>query len=114
MNKNEHSRLDAEQERRQLLDELAADHGPDSAEQNEPGSYGCHELLDRTALAADLVDQYVRTHPACLHNPEWFALAEQATSALNELYQKVGAVHLGDEAEGSTASMQAGKQAARA
>ena len=66
---------DTEDERQQLHDELAADHGPDWAAQYAPGSFGCHELLDRTALAADIVERYVRTHPACVQNQEWFALA---------------------------------------
>ena len=88
---------EAEHERRQLLDQLAAEHGPGWAEQYEAGSHGCHELLDRTALAADVVERYVRTHPACLQNREWFALAEQAAAALQELYQRVGATHLDDK-----------------
>ena len=88
---------DVEQERQQLLDELLADHGPHWAKQYEPGSFGCHELLDRTALAADIVERYVRTHPACVQNREWFALAEQAVTALQELYQRIGATHLDDK-----------------
>ena len=85
---------DTEHERQQLRDELAADHGPDWAAQYEPGSFGCHELLDRTALATDMVERSVRTHPACVQNREWFALAEQAVTALQELYQRIGAAHL--------------------
>jgi hypothetical protein len=88
---------DAEQERQQLLDELAADHGPHWAEQYAAGSFGCHELLDRTALAVDIVERYVRTHPACVQNREWFALAAQAVAALQELYQQIGATHLDDK-----------------
>jgi hypothetical protein len=64
------------------------------SEQYKPGSFGCHELLDRTAMAADLVEKYVRSHPACVQNPDWFALAEQAVAALRELYQRIGAEHL--------------------
>ena len=86
----------AEGDRQRLLDELAADCGSGWATQYEPGSPGCHELLDRTALAADFVERYVRTHPACVQNPDWFALAERASSALHELYQQVGAMHLDD------------------
>jgi hypothetical protein len=85
---------EAEQDRLQRLKELVAENGPDWAEQHKPGSFGCHELLDRTALAADMVDQFVASHPACLQNAEWFALAEQAAAALRELYQRVGAEHL--------------------
>lgn len=60
---------------------------------NEPGSFGCHELLDRTNILADQVDSLL-AHPACLQNPEWFALAHQAMTALHDLYQAVGAEHL--------------------
>ncbi len=88
------SRPDVEAERRQRLEELAADEGTCGPEQYRPGSFGCHELLDRTSLVAALVEQYVLSHAACVMNPEWYALAEQAVSALNELYQRVGAEHL--------------------
>ena len=88
---------DTEQERQQLLDELAADHGPQWGEQYAQGSFGCHELLDRTAFAADIVERYVRTHPACVQNREWFALAKQAVAVLQELYQRIGAAHLDDK-----------------
>jgi hypothetical protein len=75
---------------------MHADHGPHWAEQFKPGSFGCHELLDRTLMAAELVEQYVLSHPSCVQNREWFVLAEQAVSALQELYQRVGAEHLDD------------------
>jgi hypothetical protein len=86
--------LDSERDRQELVDELRADHGADWSEQYQPGSHGCHELLDRTALMADLVERSVATHPACVRDPEWYALADRAVKALNELYQRVGAEHL--------------------
>jgi hypothetical protein len=86
--------LEAEQDRQQRVNELIAENGPNWAEQSKPGSFGCHELLDRTSLAADMVEQFVLSHPACLQNAEWFVLAEQAAAALRELYQRVGAEHL--------------------
>jgi hypothetical protein len=89
--------LDTEHERQQLIDALKADHGPHWAEQYKPGSFGCHELLDRTALVADTVEQYVLTHPACVQQREWFALATQAVTALRELYQRIGEAHLDDK-----------------
>ncbi len=89
--------LDMEQERQQRLEELHTEHEPHWLDQFKPGSFGCHELLDRTMLAANLVDEYVRSHPACVQNPEWFALAEQAMSALSELYQRIGAEHLDEK-----------------
>ncbi len=89
--------LDTEQERQRFIDELIADHGPQWTEQYKPGSFGCHELLDRTAMIADTLEQYVLAHPACVQNKEWFALAEQAVTALRELYQRVGEAHLDDK-----------------
>ncbi|HBI41340.1 MAG TPA: hypothetical protein DDY78_00590 [Planctomycetales bacterium] len=92
--------LEAEQERQRLVNELIAEHGPNWSEQYKPGSFGCHELLDRASLTSDMVEQLVLSHPACLRNAEWYALAEQAAAALQELYQRVGAEHLDDD-EGS-------------
>lgn len=71
--------------------------GPDWAQDYAPGSFGCHELLDRAALLAAMIEQQIQAHPACVANPEWFLLAEQAASALRELYQQVGAYHLGTD-----------------
>jgi hypothetical protein len=86
--------LEREDERQQLIADLTADQGPDWARLNRPGSFGCHELLDRTALVENLVEEYLLSHPACVQNPEWFRLAEQASAALQELYQRIGAAHL--------------------
>jgi len=55
---------------------------------------GCHELLDRTRLAADIVEKYVHSHPICAQNQEWSKLAKQAITVLQELCQQVGADHL--------------------
>ena len=88
---------EAEQDRQQRVNELIAENGPNWMEQYKPGSFGCHELLDRTSLAMDMVVENVRDHPACVQNPEWFALAEKAGAALRELYERIGADHLQDE-----------------
>lgn len=93
------SAADTEQERQQLVMELNAEQGKDWQEQNKPGSFGCHELLDRTSLAAQTVEQNVLSHPACVQNPEWYSLAEQAAAALHELYQLIGAEHLGEKSD---------------
>jgi hypothetical protein len=88
--------LNTEQERQQLIDEFNAD-SPDWAEHAKPGSFGCHELLDRTSMVGDMLEQYILTHPACVQNKAWYALAEQAVLALRELYQQIGTEHV-DEA----------------
>ncbi len=92
------SSIESEQERRRRLEALASEQGPGWEGASQPGTFGCHELLDRTALIADMVERSLLEHPSCLQNEEWFALAERAASALHELYQKIGGVHL-DEPE---------------
>ena len=91
--------LDPKEQRRQLIDEMVAEHGADWPEQYKPGSFGCHELLDRTSLIADTVDRHVLSHPTCVQNEEWFALAEKASAALWELYQRIGESHLSNNSK---------------
>lgn len=90
-----------EQQRQEAINDMIAEHGPNWAEQFAPGTFGCHELLDRTIQAAQMVEQNVLSHPACAQNPTWFALAERAVAALNELYQEVGAEHLAENNDGA-------------
>lgn len=85
-----------EHERQQLIAGLVADKGVAWAEEYRPGSFGAHELLDRTALLVDVLEKFVLTHPACVQNEEWYGLADQAFSALFDLYQQVGAAHLAE------------------
>lgn len=89
---------DVEQDRQRLVGELAAESGEEWAAAYLPGSCGCHELLDRTSLVANLLERSIAEHPACLARPEWYRLAEQAAAALHTLYQQVGAAHLTAEA----------------
>jgi hypothetical protein len=35
-----------------------------------PGTFGCHELLDRTILLAEQVEKSILSHPACIQNRE--------------------------------------------
>ncbi len=83
----------AEQARQDLLAELNNQQA-DWIEQSQPGSFGCHELLDRTAMLGKLVNELLLEHPACVQNKEWFTLAHQASTLLDQLYQKIGAKHL--------------------
>jgi hypothetical protein len=85
---------DIEEERQRQARELAADSGEDWAPEYQPGSAGCHELLDRAALLTDMLERYLLDHPTCISRREWYLLAEQAAAALRELYQQVGAEHL--------------------
>ncbi len=85
---------DAGARRQQAIAELNAEDGPDWQKEFAPGTFGCHELLDRVGLIAGLVDEQILEHPACLQSEEWFQLAESAVAALNELSQQIGAAHL--------------------
>ena len=84
-----------ERDRRQLMGELDSELGEGWAEENKPGTFGCHELMDRVSFLADALDNMLLAHPALAQNAAWYALAGQAASALQELYQRVGAEHLG-------------------
>jgi hypothetical protein len=97
MNPHSAKASDREHERQQHIAELVAEHGPQWSEPYKQGSFGCHELLDRTSMAGDIVEHYILSHPACAQNQEWFALADQAVAALRELYQRIGETHLGDQ-----------------
>jgi hypothetical protein len=85
---------DRERERQRHCREFEADHGSKWEEQYKPGTFGCHELLDRTAIATDEIERAILMHPACVRDEEWYALAEKAVSALQTLYQRVGAKHM--------------------
>ena len=87
----------AEQDRQERATELKAEIGANWAEDYRPGTFGCHELLDRTSLLANNLEEYVLSHPACVADAEWYALADQAATALQELYQRIGAAHVDAE-----------------
>jgi hypothetical protein len=92
---------EVEEERLRQVRELSAESGEEWSEEYRPGSPGCHELLDRTALIVDLVERHLLAHPACVARAEWYQLAEQAAAALRELYQQVGGEHLAVENSGA-------------
>lgn len=86
--------LEVEQQRQKAIAELVSENGKDWMADYKPGTFGCHELLDRTMQAAGMVEASILDHPACVQNAEWYALAEQAVATLNLLYQRVGGAHL--------------------
>jgi hypothetical protein len=88
---------DLETRRRELAADIAASAGKGWREPFAPGSSGCHELLDRTAMLVDLVERYLVEHAACVENPAWFKLATEAAERLHALYQSIGEVHLGKD-----------------
>ena len=93
---------DTEAERIRLANELASDSGPGWADGFRPGTPGCHELMDRASMLTEMLERHLLTHPACVAEPEWYALADRAATALRELYQRVGAEHLTTDAEATS------------
>lgn len=67
------------------------------AETYAPGTYGCHEALHMAAVARDFVEEHLLDHPAIGLNSNWKTLADQACTALFDLYQAIGKVHLSKE-----------------
>jgi len=59
-----------------------------------PGSFGCHEAMEGASIFMDSVDRHLCEHPAILANPDWYQLASEAQTALFNLYQAIGAVHV--------------------
>ena len=92
---------ETESDRLERIEQLVGDSGPGWSEDYKPGSFGCHELLDRTSTLAEHVEHLILSHPSCVLDPEWYALAESAASALRDLYQRIGAVHLGGDVAGT-------------
>src|SRR5262245_4125528 len=98
------SPTEVERDRQRQVSELAAESGEGWADAYRPGTPGGHELLDRTSMLSDMLVRHLLEHPACVANPEWYRLADQAVAALNELYQQVGAEHLGADEPSDKAS----------
>ena len=84
---------DVERERVERLTDAREGTEPDWADAFRPGSLGCHELMDRASIVADTIDGVLLSHPSCLLNPEWYALADRAAKAIYDLYQRIGTVH---------------------
>jgi hypothetical protein len=88
--------VDVEGRRVEFLEELEHDLGAGWETGFAPGSFGCHELLDRTATTLRTLEENVLEHGACVRVPQWFELAERAAEALRELYQRIGDEHLAE------------------
>lgn len=69
------------------------------AESFAPGTYGCHEALQMASVFEGMVSGRLCEHPAILANPGWFKMASDAQTMLFNLYQAIGALHLGDAQE---------------
>jgi hypothetical protein len=80
---------DVEGERLLRLAQINGEEGPDWPARFKPGTFGCHELMDRASVLAAEVEGRLLEHPACAMNADWYALAATAMALLNELSEKV-------------------------
>jgi hypothetical protein len=85
---------EVEQERQREIAQRVAEDGDSWSEGYQPGTPGCHELLDRTSIIVGMLEEYLLSHPACLANSDWYSLAQAAAHSLQDLYQAVGAEHM--------------------
>jgi hypothetical protein len=81
MSRNRESPQEIESQRQESLRELESDGEKARLEHFSPGTFDCHELLDRTILLAEQVERSILSHPACIQNREW-ALSQNEAFAL--------------------------------
>jgi hypothetical protein len=58
-----------------------------------PGTFLCHELMDRLTLTQQLFWNLIAGHPSCFMNEEWFTKATVIWSLLSELETEVMEQH---------------------
>jgi hypothetical protein len=61
---------------------------PPLSPEHQPGSFGFHELLDRSCLVADLFSREIAELPAAQH-PKLAARIKRIGHDLYDLYQKI-------------------------
>ena len=57
---------------------------------NNQDQFLAHEVLDRTSIVQEMVDNYLLRHPYVAFNSDVFSLIEQASDALAKAYQLIG------------------------
>lgn len=60
----------------------------------EPGSYGFHEMVDRSCLIAELFSYEIGGHPAAKH-PKLKRRIKRLEEGLFRLYQEASTLHAG-------------------
>jgi hypothetical protein len=83
--------MNLEFDRKQKLDEAREDLVSGTVEERfGPGSFGYHELLDRTYLLMDNWESFIANHAATLLDPERYRKAREIADAMTAFYQWVG------------------------
>lgn len=90
------------QERLETLASILADEATtieDLRARYGPGSFGYHEVLHVSSIAADMMDSHILRHPSVVLDPELYALAHAAHTSMLALYQQLGMNHPTDMPE---------------
>lgn len=61
----------------------------------ETDDYGRHEVMHMSLFLAESIESALLKHTQIKNNPEWLQLAEKAHRNLFDLYQSIGAEHMG-------------------
>lgn len=74
------------------------EHGSDFQlkERFKPGSYGCHEAIDRCDTVIDLIEDRLLSHPSIYLNQELYRKMRIAQQFLTDCYEELFTIH--DEA----------------
>jgi Zn-dependent oligopeptidase len=101
MTSNTWTPQEIEQDRQEAVEEYIANQFDEEdqtaetiARNSQPGTYDCHEVLDKSSELLDSVARHLMQHPSIISNPKWFTLAHNAHTMLFNLYQDIGAEHL--------------------
>lgn len=83
MNKN------CKKEHEALVEELSVNYENESDIQQRfgDGSFGAHELLDRSNLILEMWESYIKEHPTTIINEEAFELAFEIGEKIADFYQ---------------------------
>jgi hypothetical protein len=60
----------------------------------DQSDYHAHEALDRVHCLSVMLDQLILDHPSIQDDPEFQKLANEASEAIEKLYQAIGRKHL--------------------
>ncbi|PLX36260.1 MAG: hypothetical protein C0606_16325 [Hyphomicrobiales bacterium] len=63
----------------------------------QPGSYGAHEVLHLASVFRTMVEEHLLNHKTIISDPDFYRFAHRAMDSLFDLYQAIGAKHLGDD-----------------
>lgn len=92
---------DSPKKRPPEMDKGATHHRVEDAENDNfgPGSFGFHELVDRSSVVMDMWAGHVQEHESCQRNPHLKKMADQVMQLMFDFYQMSAFEDLRDDPE---------------